>query len=42
MGQGVDMTTPTPDDTPEPRDIALEQATPEQVEDLEVVSDEED
>jgi len=32
------MTTPT-DDEPQPRDIALEQATPEQVEDLEAASD---
>jgi hypothetical protein len=36
------MTTPTPEDTPDPRDIALEQATPEQVEQLEAASDEED
>jgi hypothetical protein len=35
------MTTPT-DDEPQPRDIALEQATPEQVEELEAVSDTED
>ena len=33
------MTTPTDDDLPEPRDIALEQATPEQVADLEAASD---
>jgi hypothetical protein len=39
--QSVDMTTPT-DDEPQPRDIALEQATPEQVEDLEDASDEDD
>jgi hypothetical protein len=32
------MTTPT-DDQPEPRDIALEQPTPEQVEQLETASD---
>ena len=32
------MTTPTDDDLPEPRDIALEQATPEQVEQLEQAS----
>ncbi|WP_269429986.1 hypothetical protein [Modestobacter caceresii] len=32
------MTTPTDDDLPEPRDIALEQATPEQVEQLEEAS----
>jgi hypothetical protein len=32
------MTTPT-DDEPQPRDIALEQATPEQVEELETASD---
>ena len=31
------MTTPT--DEPQPRDIVLEQATPEQVEDLEAASD---
>ena len=36
------MTTPTSDETPDPRDIALEQATPEQVEQLEAASDEED
>jgi hypothetical protein len=35
------MTTPT-DDEPQPRDIALEQATTEQVEELEAASDEED
>ena len=40
-GQGVDMTTPPDDDEPEPRDIALEQATPEQVEELEAASDDE-
>ena len=34
------MTTPT-DDEPQPRDIALEQATPEQVEELEAASDDE-
>lgn len=33
------MTTPTDGDLPEPRDIALEQATPEQVEDLEEASE---
>jgi hypothetical protein len=33
------MTTPTDDDLPEPRDIALEQATPEQVEQLEAASE---
>jgi hypothetical protein len=32
------MTTPT-DGQPQPRDIALEQATPEQVADLEAASD---
>ncbi len=32
------MTTP-PEDAPQPRDIALEQATPEQVEELETASD---
>ena len=32
------MTTPTHDD-PQPRDIALEQATAEQVEELEAASD---
>jgi hypothetical protein len=32
------MTTPT-DDQPQPRDIALEQATPEQVEELEAAGD---
>jgi hypothetical protein len=31
------MTTPT--DEPQPRDISLEQATPEQVADLEAASD---
>ena len=36
------MTAPTSDETPDPRDIALEQATPEQVEQLETASDEED
>jgi len=36
------MTTPTDDDLPEPRDIALEQPTPEQVEQLETASEEED
>ncbi|MBB3675829.1 hypothetical protein [Modestobacter versicolor] len=36
------MTAPTDDDLPEPRDIALEQATPEQVEELETASDEDD
>ena len=36
--QGGSMTTPT-DDQPEPRDIALEQPTPEQVEELEAASD---
>jgi hypothetical protein len=35
------MTTPT-DDQPQPRDIALEQATPEQVEELEAADDGED
>jgi hypothetical protein len=39
---GVDMTTPTDGDLPEPRDIALEQPTPEQVEQLETTSDEDD
>ena len=38
----VGRTTPTSDETPDPRDIALEQATPEQVEQLEAASDEED
>ena len=33
------MTTPTDDDRPQPRDIALEQPTPEQVEELEAASD---
>ncbi len=33
------MTTPMDDDLPEPRDIALEQATPEQVEELEQASE---
>jgi hypothetical protein len=33
------MTTPS-DDEPQPRDIVLEQATPEQVEELEAASDE--
>ena len=33
------MTTPADDDLPEPRDIALEQATPEQVEQLEEASE---
>ena len=36
------MTTPADDDLPEPRDIALEQATPEQVEQLEEASTPED
>ena len=42
--QGGDMTTPDDahPDEPQPRDIALEQATPEQVADLEVASDTED
>ncbi len=35
------MTTP-PDDTPEPRDIALELATPEQAADLEAQSEPEE
>ena len=35
------MTTPEPEQ-PQPRDIALEQATPEQVEALEAASDDED
>ncbi|MCW2508073.1 MAG: hypothetical protein JWP68_1221 [Modestobacter sp.] len=35
------MTAPTDDDLPEPRDIALEQATPQQVEALEAASDDE-
>jgi hypothetical protein len=35
------MTTPTDDDLPEPRDIALEQATPDQVAELEAASDDE-
>ena len=35
------MTTPTPE-TPQPRDIALEQETPEQAADLEAQSDAED
>ncbi len=35
------MTTPA-DDEPQPRDIALEQATPDQVDDLEEASDEEE
>jgi hypothetical protein len=34
------MTTPTHDE-PQPRDIALEQATPEQVEELEAASEDE-
>ncbi len=34
------MSTPA-DDEPQPRDIALEQATPEQVAELEAASDEE-
>ena len=42
MRQGVGMTTPTDDDLPEPRDIALEQATPEQVEELERASEPDD
>lgn len=33
------MTTPEPDPTPQPRDIALEQATEDQVLDLEEQSD---
>jgi hypothetical protein len=41
-GQDAAMTTPMDDDLPEPRDIALEQATPEQVEELEQASDDED
>ena len=36
------MTTPADDDLPEPRDIALEQATPEQVEQFEEASTPED
>jgi len=36
------MTTPVDDDLPEPRDIALEQATPEQVEQLEEASEPDD
>jgi DNA-binding FadR family transcriptional regulator len=35
------MTAPTDDDLPEACDIALEQATPEQVEALEAASDDE-
>jgi hypothetical protein len=35
------MTTPEPE-TPQPRDIALEQETPEQAADLEAQSDAED
>jgi hypothetical protein len=35
------MTTPQPE-TPQPRDIALEQETPEQAADLEAQSDPED
>ncbi len=35
------MSTPA-DDEPQPRDIALEQATPEQVAELEAASDGED
>jgi hypothetical protein len=35
------MTTPA-DDEPQPRDIVLEQATPEQVRELEDASEEED
>jgi hypothetical protein len=35
------MTTPA-DDEPQPRDIVLEQATPEQVEELEAASETED
>ena len=34
------MTTPV-DDEPQPRDIALEQATPEQIAELEAASDDE-
>jgi hypothetical protein len=34
------MTSPTHDE-PQPRDIALEQASPEQVEELEAASDDE-
>jgi hypothetical protein len=42
LGQGAAMpTTPTPE-TPQPRDIALEQETPEQAADLEAQSDSED
>jgi hypothetical protein len=33
------MTTPTDDDLPEPRDIALEQPTPEQVDELEAAGE---
>jgi hypothetical protein len=36
------MTTPTPDQDPQPRDIALEQAGPEQAAELERQSDPED
>jgi hypothetical protein len=36
------MTTPADDDDPQPRDIALEQTTPEQVEELESASDAQD
>lgn len=35
------MTTPDPEQ-PQPRDIALEQATPEQVDELEAASDPEE
>ena len=35
------MTTPV-DDEPQPRDIAVEQPTPEQLDELEAASDDED
>jgi hypothetical protein len=36
------MTTPTDDDLPQPRDIALEQPTPEQLQELAVATSRED
>ena len=41
LRQAAAMTTPQPE-TPQPRDIALEQETPEQAADLEAQSDPED
>jgi hypothetical protein len=41
LRQAGPMTTPQPE-TPQPRDIALEQETPEQAADLEAQSDPED